>query len=139
VDRLSAARADGVCIDYVETPQGPAFKLDNPNEPPKVQPLSVDELKHKLDAQQELTLVDVRTPAERQIAFIPGSKLLDDETVAQLERLDRQHTLVFYCHHGMRSRQAAEQFVMQGFRNVFNVTGGIDAWSQTVDPSTPRY
>jgi len=139
LDRLSAGRADGVTIDYVETPQGPAFKIDNPNEPAKVQPLSVRELKQKLDAGDALTLLDVRTQGERDIASIPGSELLTPEVAAKVEAQDRNDVLVFYCHHGMRSRQAAEQFLREGFKHVYNVTGGIDAWSQEVDPNTPRY
>ena len=47
--------------------------------------------------------------------------------------------MVFQCHHGMRSLKAAEHFLTQGFKNVYNLEGGIDAWSQTVDPSVRRY
>ncbi len=139
LDRLSAGRADGLTIDYVETPQGPAFKIDNPNEPAKVEALSVRELKQKLDAGEALTLIDVRTQGERDIASIPGSELLTQEVAAKLDAQDRGDVLVFYCHHGMRSRQAAEQFLREGFKRVYNVTGGIDAWSQEIDPNTPRY
>jgi len=139
LDRLSAGRADGLTIDYVETPQGPAFKIDNPNEPAKVQPLSVRELKQKLDAGDPLALIDVRTQGERDIASIPGSELLTQEVAAKLDARDRDEVLVFYCHHGMRSRQAAEQFLREGFKHVYNVTGGIDAWSQEIDPTTRRY
>jgi monothiol glutaredoxin len=46
---------------------------------------------------------------------------------------------VFHCHHGVRSQRAAEYFQSQGFSNLRNLTGGIDAWSQLVDPSVPRY
>jgi monothiol glutaredoxin len=139
LDKLSAGRANGVTIDYVETPQGPAFKIDNPNEPAKVQPLSVQELKQKLDAGAPLTLIDVRTQGERDIASIPGSELLTPEVTATLDARSRDDVLVFYCHHGMRSRQAAEQFLREGFKRVYNVTGGIDAWSQEIDPTIQRY
>ena len=47
--------------------------------------------------------------------------------------------LVFHCHHGGRSQRAAEYFRDQGFRNVHNLVGGIDAWSQEIDSSVPRY
>lgn len=139
LDRLSAQRANGVSIDFVKTPQGPAFKIDNPNEPPRVQAMTVGELKQKLDDGSPMTLLDVRTKQEREIAKIDGSLLLDDETVGKLEQLDRQAPVVLYCHHGMRSRQAAERLIMEGFKRVYNVTGGIDAWSLEVDPATPRY
>ena len=55
------------------------------------------------------------------------------------EDLDRETPLVFFCHHGNRSRNAAEQFVKDGWKRVFNLEGGIDAWSQDVDPKVPRY
>lgn len=139
LDRRSAPRAEGVSIDYVDTAQGPAFKIDNPSEPPRVQPLSAKELKQKLDAGEPLKLIDVRTGGEREIAHIAGSDLLDDELAAELAQLDRSQPLVFYCHHGIRSRQAAEHFLGEGFKHVYNVNGGIDAWSQEVDPTTPRY
>ena len=139
LDRMSAGRASGVSIDFVETPQGPAFKIDNPNEPAKVQPLSASELKQKLDAGAALTLIDVRTQGERDMASIAGSELLTPDLAQSLDAKSRDDVLVFYCHHGMRSRQAAEQFLREGFKRVYNVTGGIDAWSQEVDPSVPRY
>jgi monothiol glutaredoxin len=65
--------------------------------------------------------------------------LLDDALMQELSSADRDATLVFHCHHGMRSQRAAEQFVAQGFRSVYNLTGGIDAWSLDVDPDVPRY
>ena len=54
-------------------------------------------------------------------------------------RLSKDTPLVFYCHHGPRSQQAADFFCSHGFRNVYNLDGGIDAWSAEVDPSVPRY
>lgn len=139
VGRSSAARAEGVSIDYLDTPSGPAFKIENPNEPPHVRSLSAMELKTKLDAGEKLELIDVRTPEEREIASIEGARLLDDALLQELSRLDKDATLVFHCHHGGRSQRAAEQFVAQGFRSVYNLTGGIDAWSLDVDPDVSRY
>lgn len=139
VDPLSAPRANGVQIDFVHTEQGGAFKIDNPNEPAKVQPLTAQELKQKLERHEQLTLVDVRTPGEREIATIEGSRLLTSEVFEELRELSRDEPLVFYCHHGIRSRQAAEQFLREGFKQVYNLSGGIDAWSQLVDPEVPRY
>jgi monothiol glutaredoxin len=139
VDPQSAPRANGMRIDYVDTPQGPAFKIENPNEPPKVKPLTARELKRKLDAGEKLTLLDVRTPQEREIASIAGARLLDRDSMEELLELERDTPLVFHCHHGVRSQGAAEHFVAQGFRNVHNLVGGIDAWSTEVDSSVPRY
>ncbi len=139
MDRLSASRGDGITIDYLDTPEGPAFKIDNPNEPPRVRPMTVRELKERLDAREDFVLVDVRTPGERETARIEGSRLMDTETLDELMALEKSTHLVFHCHHGHRSQRAAEQFTAQGFTNVFNVVGGIDAWSQEIDPNVPRY
>jgi Grx4 family monothiol glutaredoxin len=108
-------------------------------EPARVRPLTAVELKAKLDGGERLELYDVRTEQERAIASIAGSRLLDAAAQARLATIDRDTTLVFQCHHGMRSRNAAEHFLRQGFRNVYNLEGGIEAWSTTVDPSVPRY
>ena len=84
-------------------------------------------------------LVDVRTPEEREIAAIEGARLLDQAYHDALIVLDRDTPLVFQCHHGIRSQRAAEYFRERGFRRLYNLTGGIDAWSMLVDPSLPRY
>ncbi len=138
-DRMSAARAAGLRIDFVDGDRGSGFKIDNPNAPPTVKQLSVRELKDKLDAGEQLLLIDVRTPPEREIAAIPGARAFDDETQAMLETLDRTTALAFLCHHGVRSQRAAEFFLSQGFVDVANIVGGIEAWSVEVDPEVARY
>ena len=85
------------------------------------------------------TLVDVRTFEERTRARIEGSILLDDQGLQTVSALPRDTRLVFYCHTGVRSASAAEHFRSEGFTNVHNLEGGIDAWSREVDPSVPRY
>jgi monothiol glutaredoxin len=137
VDRASAPRASGVRIDY-ETAGG-GFKVDNPNEGPKVRQLSPAALKSMIDAKEPFEFFDVRTADERAIASIPGARLLDDAAVKAIEQLDKDTALVFHCHHGGRSQAAAERFSQQGFRRVYNLAGGIDAWSANVDSSVPRY
>ena len=91
------------------------------------------------DAAEPFELVDVRTPEEREIAAIAGARLLDQAYHDALLQLDRDTPLVFQCHHGIRSQRAAEYFRDHGFRRLYNLSGGIDAWSLLVDPSTPRY
>ena len=86
-----------------------------------------------------LALFDVRTEAERKIAKIEGAKLLDRAAVEEIEGMDKGTTLVFHCHHGMRSQAAAERFAAQGYRNVYNLLGGIDAWSQAVAEVAAAY
>ena len=139
LDPGSAGRADGLSIDYVETEQGAAFKIHNPNQPPHVRSLSARELKARLDRGEPLMVIDVRTPEERAIAQLPQARLLTDDVARDLEDLDLDTPLVFHCHHGIRSQRAAEYYLQRGFQNVYNLTGGIEAWSLEVDPSVQRY
>ncbi len=97
------------------------------------------ELKLLMESGREFLLVDVRTEEERAIARIEGSQLLDQEAYEALAGLDRSAAIVFQCHHGIRSQAAAEYFLREGFRNVYNLEGGIDAWSRMVDPRVARY
>jgi monothiol glutaredoxin len=138
LDPISASRADGITIDVADTPNGQAFRVDNPNAP-QVQSMSVRELDAAIKRSDSFELLDVRTPEERAIASIPRAALLNEEEAARIESLPRDSMLVLHCHHGGRSQQAAEQFVSLGFTRVYNVVGGIDAWSLEVDPEVPRY
>ena len=139
-DRASAPRAEGIRIDYVMVDKAQAFRIDNPNEPARVKTMQVEELKALLASTEAFHLSDVRTEAERAQASIdPRAKLFDEARARELAALPKDTKLVFHCHHGGRSRGAAERFVAQGFKNVFNVEGGIDAWSQRIDPTVPRY
>lgn len=139
MDRATARRADGVSIDFVDGPDATGFRIENPSAPPKVRSMSVEQLAKLRESGKPHLLVDVRTPEERAIASIEGSELLDEGLRAKLEDLDRATTLVLFCHHGVRSRTAAEHCVRMGFRDVWNVEGGIDAWSARVDPGVRRY
>ena len=106
---------------------------------PSIRQLSAPELKALIDSGASIELVDVRTVAERELAKIDGSRLLDQAYHDALLGLDRKTPIVFQCHHGIRSQQAAEYFRRQGFSDLSNLEGGIDAWSLLVDPSVPRY
>ncbi len=139
VSRSSARRADGLHIDLVQTADGPAFKIENPNEPPRVKRMTVQELKQRLDRNDVPLLLDVRTPAEQAMAKISGARPWNAELERELESVPKQQPIVLYCHHGPRSARAAEELVAAGFREVYNLSGGIDAWSLEVDPKVPRY
>ncbi|MEO7189569.1 MAG: rhodanese-like domain-containing protein [Vicinamibacterales bacterium] len=139
LDGASARRADGLSLDFVAGPETSGFTIENPNAAATVQQISVLDLKALLDSGAMLELIDVRTEEERTVARIDGSRLLDQEGHAHLMSLDRNATVVFQCHHGSRSQAAAEYFLSEGFRRVYNLQGGIDAWSQVVDPTIPRY
>jgi rhodanese-related sulfurtransferase len=109
------------------------------HEPVPIRQLSAPDLKALLQSGTAIELVDVRTEEERAIAAIGGSRLLDQAYHDALLRRDRDTPLVFQCHHGIRSQHAADYFRREGFRNLYNLQGGIDAWSLLVDPSVPRY
>ncbi|HEX3346117.1 MAG TPA: Grx4 family monothiol glutaredoxin, partial [Polyangiaceae bacterium] len=134
----SAARASGMTIDFVDGPKGTAFKIDNPNEPPHVKPLGPKELKAMLDA-GKVELFDVRPDDERARASIAQAKKLDAAGQKHLAGLKKDAAIALHCHHGGRSRSAAEQLVREGFSNVYNLEGGIEGWSREVDPSVPHY
>ncbi|HTJ81056.1 MAG TPA: Grx4 family monothiol glutaredoxin [Polyangiaceae bacterium] len=139
IDPASAKRANGVLIDYVDGPAGAGFKIENPNAPPTVRQLSARELDAMLKGGEKVTLIDVRTERERDIARIEGALWLDKEGKDALDKLDKNAVVVFHCHHGMRSQRAAEAYLKEGFRRVYNLAGGIDAWSRDVDPKMPTY
>ena len=84
-------------------------------------------------------LLDVRTTEERALATIAGAEHFTAELAEDLSDLDKDTMLIFHCHHGIRSMAVAQQFLLQGFTNVHNLTGGIDAWSLSVDTEVPRY
>ena len=139
IDRGSASRAAGLVIDFVEGPGGGGFKMENPNRPASVREVAPKDLKALLDSGTVKELFDVRTPQERDRAKIEGSKLLDDKTMAYVDGLAKDTPIAFHCHHGGRSRNAAEHFLKKGFKTVYNLAGGIEAWSRDVDPKVPRY
>ncbi|MCP9461373.1 MAG: rhodanese-like domain-containing protein [Nitrospira sp.] len=98
------------------------------------------ELKTRLDRGDKLVLLDVREPWEHAIAKLENSVLIPLGTLPQsLEKLDRNSEIIAYCHHGMRSGDATAFLLQQGFSNVKNLIGGIDAWSLQIDHGVPRY
>jgi len=104
-----------------------------------VRQLLASDLKVMIESGATFELVDVRTEQERAVARLERSRLFDQTYHDALLRMDRETPVVFQCHHGIRSQQAAEYFRRVGFRNLYNLQGGIDAWSQLVDPTVQRY
>ena len=91
-------------------------------------------------AHPEIAILDVRPPEERAKAALDNSRMLDNHTAQEiLDSWDPETPMMLICHQGIRSRQAAQYFTSQGFQQVYNVSDGIDGWSQTVDSSIPRY
>ena len=95
-----------------------------------------------LQSDEPFLLIDCREPAEYEIARIEGASLIPmGQIVEQVEQLEshRDGRVVVHCHHGGRSARVVQWLRTQGFAGSQNLTGGIDAWSQTVDPEIPRY
>lgn len=88
----------------------------------------------------DVVLLDVREPAELEMASVASALHIPmREIPARLTELDRDTPLVVMCHSGGRSRRVAEYLSANGFSNVFNLSGGIDAWSTQLDSRVPRY
>ncbi|MCP4003656.1 MAG: Grx4 family monothiol glutaredoxin [bacterium] len=142
-DRDSATRADGLLIDLASEGDRQGLAVSNPNAPDRasdaVAALPVSELKTLMDAGADFALYDVRAREEWDQARIPGAKLVDEAVAEEIGKLPKDTRLIFHCHHGGRSQAAAEHFAAQGFTKVFNLVGGIDAWSLEIDKSVPRY
>ena len=101
---------------------------------------AVAELKKKLDSKEAFTLLDVREPHEVQIGKIPGSRLIPlGDLEKRASELDKTSEIIVHCKSGGRSSKAVDYLRKAGFTNVKNLTGGILAWSEKIDPSVPKY
>jgi adenylyltransferase/sulfurtransferase len=113
---------------------------DAPEADDAIRSVSVQELKRKMDAREPLTLVDVREPWEYDVAHISGSRLIPlGELEMRLAEIPREGIVIMQCHSGFRSEEGARLLANAGFANVYNLEGGIEAWSRDVDPTVPRY
>jgi monothiol glutaredoxin len=137
-DAASAQRARGASIDWTRTPHGEGLAIFLPQAPQAIRSLDVHQLKQRMQA-GDITVVDVRPEQDRAFAPFAGAEPFTPETHARLTALPKDAALAFICHHGNSSRNAAEHFREHGFTNLWNVEGGIDAWSVEIDPSIPRY
>lgn len=105
--------------------------------------VSPQDLKRMRDEGAEIVMIDVREPREVAVAQIANSKLIPMQTVpAEIETIQmlaRETPIAILCHHGVRSLNVAMWLRRQGIENCFSVSGGIDRWSQEIDPAVPRY
>ena len=100
------------------------------------------ELAEKLRGPKPPRLLDVRQPDEHAFVALPDSTLIPlGELAARFDELEawRDEEVVVYCHHGVRSLHAIGRLRSLGFSKLHNLSGGIDAWSATVDATMPRY
>lgn len=104
--------------------------------------VNVQDVKKMMDSGQKFLLLDVRQPQEYEHVNIEGSKLIPlkelGQRIGELSGYEDQ-PIVVHCHHGGRSMQATLFLRNQGFNDVKNMAGGMDAWSVQIDPSKPRY
>ena len=103
--------------------------------------LSPAELQNKLTRENKpVTLLDVREDEEYQYCRIKGSVHIPaSEIMHQIDQIDSTQEIVVVCHHGHRSLQIAYLLADSGFDQVFNLSGGIDAWTREIDPTLPKY
>jgi sulfur-carrier protein adenylyltransferase/sulfurtransferase len=124
-------------IDYQEfcgIPQANAAEQAN-----GVPEITVNELKQKLDNSEDINVLDVREPHEYEVANI-GVRLIPlGELPQRLAELEQDDILAIHCKTGARSARAVKLLKDAGFQNVYNVKGGITAWSEEIDPSVPKY
>jgi adenylyltransferase/sulfurtransferase len=124
-------------IDYQEfcgIPQAQAAEQAN-----GVPEITVTKLKQKIDNGEDINVLDVREPHEYEVANI-GVRLIPlGELPERLAELDQSDTLAIHCKTGGRSARAVKLLQDAGFQNVYNVKGGITAWSEEIDPSVPKY
>lgn len=85
-------------------------------------------------------LLDVREPWEWNLCRLPGAVLIPmHELPTRIEELNKAAEIVVICHHGVRSYHAARYLEIAGFEDVINLSGGVAAWADEVDPAMPRY
>src|SRR3989338_8530910 len=102
--------------------------------------ITPEELKTKLDCGEKIILVDVRDQAEHAICHLKDARLIPlKELPNRTMDLNAEDCIILYCHHGMRSAQAALWLKRKGFSRVKSLQGGIDAWAETIDPLMKRY
>jgi len=102
--------------------------------------ITPQELKQRKERNEELILLDVREPSERQAASItPSLHIPTAEVPARVQELDPERHIVVFCHHGIRSLSVTAWLRKQGYEKVQSLSGGINRWADESDPAVPRY
>ena len=105
----------------------------------KIPELQPEELKRRLDAQEDVFVLDVREPHEYQIVNIKGHLIPLGDLPTRIHELDSSREIVVHCKSGMRSAKAVDFLRKSGFKRASNLTGGILAWADRIDTSLPKY
>lgn len=119
-----------------QTPDGSPSGAEYPME------IDVHDVNRLMQSGEDFLFLDVRQPEEFQTASLPGTILIPlGELASRLSELNqyRDSRIVVHCHHGGRSMRAVMGLRQHGFKGAQNMAGGIDAWSQVIDPQVPRY
>jgi len=102
--------------------------------------ITPQELRQLQERYEELIVLDVREPWERQAASITGSQhIVMADVPSRVQELDPEQHIVVYCHHGVRSLSVTDWLRKQGYENTQSMAGGIDRWSLEIDSKVPRY
>ena len=105
-----------------------------------IKSISPREAKQLIENNSSLKLIDVREVWEHNVAKLENSLLIPlRELPRHLDRFVPYDSYLIYCHHGSRSFYACAYMIQQGFKEVYNLEGGIDAWTREVDKSIPKY
>lgn len=106
----------------------------------EIEAISPLALKARIDRGEAVFVLDVRELPEVAVAPFPGAHHIPmGDVPSRLTELDPDRETIVVCHHGVRSAQVAMYLARMGFERTVNLSGGIDAWSEDADPSTPRY
>ncbi len=127
-------------IDYEEFCGIREAEMERINRHGGIPQITVGEVKGKLDRGEGFRIIDVREPHEWDICRIEGAELIPlGKLPSQLSRLNTAEEIVVHCRSGMRSAEAVQFMLDAGFGRVYNMVGGILAWSDEIDPSVPKY
>jgi sulfur-carrier protein adenylyltransferase/sulfurtransferase len=99
----------------------------------------VKELKRRLDAGEDVFILDVREPYEYKIANIGGTLIPQNEVPQRLNEIDKEREIVVQCRSGQRSQRIAELLAQAGYPKVMNLAGGVLAWADEIDPKMQKY
>ena len=129
------------CGERVRARSGDSSQTGQTSSPPAMlSNLTPVEIRDALATRADIVLVDVREPAEYATAHIDGATLIPLRSLPQrLEALPRDREIILHCHHGMRSEMAGDFLLSQGYLRVSHMVGGIDRWSDDVDPTVAKY
>lgn len=117
-----------------------AFCQEQPSSEAATAEITPRELAERFAAGETVDVIDVREPYEWEIARLPGARLIPLGTLPHaVSSLDPQREVVLYCHRGVRSARGVELLAAAGFTRVWNLAGGIDRWSDEVDPTVRKY